>query len=88
MSLLGEPRESWLTRVFRHLGYFVFGVCAGLFPALVVIAAASSHPIPWRLPVCVVLGSGAIFWFVGVLTRGRFLIWLLRAFGREIDSDW
>jgi hypothetical protein len=35
-----------------------------------------------------VLGSGVLFCLLGILTRGRLLIGLLRLFGRDIDGNW
>ena len=85
MSSLGEPPESGFGRMLRYLTYFFFGALLGLFPALLAVAAAGSRSIPWRIPILIVLGSGALFCLLGILTRGRLLSGLLRFFGKDID---
>jgi hypothetical protein len=40
----------------------------------------------WTIPISIVGGSGIVFCLLGILTRGSFLSWLLRLFGKDIDS--
>jgi len=86
MSTLGNSPEGWLGRLLRYFGYFLFGAFLGLLPAAFLIAATSAPHIVWRIPIFIVVGSGLVFCLLGILTRGSFLSWLLRLFGKDIDS--
>ncbi len=87
MSFFGEPPENRFGRVLRYVCYFLFGVFLGLIPAVWLVAATGSSRIAWRIPVLIVLGSGALFCLLGILTRGRLLSGLLRLFGKDIDPN-
>jgi hypothetical protein len=85
MSNLGDFPEDWLSRLLRYFGYFLFGALLGLIPAAFLVAATSAPHIAWRIPIIIVVGSGVVFCLLGILTRGSFLGWLLRLFGKDID---
>ncbi len=86
MSILGDSPEGWLGRLLRYFCYFLFGAVLGLLPAGIAIAATSSQRIVWKVPIFIIAGSGALFCLLGILTKGSYLGWLLRVFGRDIDS--
>lgn len=85
MGYLGEPPEGRFHIVFRCMGYFAFGAFLALIPAAWIVAATSTRNIAWRVPIMIVVGSGLFFCLLGVLTRGRLLIGLLRLLGRHVD---
>jgi len=85
MCAFGDPPEGWFGRLLRYCSYFVFGAFLGLLPAAFLVAATSAPRIVWRVPILIVVGSGLAFCFLGILTRGGVLAWLLRLFGRHID---
>jgi hypothetical protein len=85
MSAIGEPPESWMSRFFRYIGYFIVGAFVGLLPGAFLVAATSARHIAWKIPVLIVFGFGAVFCLLGIVTRGSFLTWLFGLFGRHID---
>jgi len=85
MSTLGDPPEDWLSRLLRYMGYFLFGAFVGLLPAAFLIAATSARHIAWKVPILIVLSLGLVSCLLGILTRGYFLGWLLRFYGKHID---
>ena len=88
MSTPSDSPEGWFGRLVRYFCYFLFGALLGLFPAAFLVAATSAPHIAWRIPILIVLGSGVFFCLLGILSRGRLLVWLLRLLGKKIDSSW
>ena len=86
MSTFSDPPEDWFGRIVRYLGYFLFGVLLGMVPAAFLVAAVASPHIAWKIPIYIVICSGLTFCLLGILTHGRFLGWVLRLFGKNIDS--
>ncbi len=87
MSALGEPPESWLGTLLRSFGYFLVGVFLGLLPAVLCLAVMSApgRHVVWTVPVYMVVASGLLSCLLGVLSGGRFLGWLLRVLGRNVE---
>jgi hypothetical protein len=85
MSTFGDPPEDWVGRILRYCGYFLFGTLLGMLPAGFLVVAVSAPHIAWKIPIYIVVCSGLISCLLGILTHGRFLGWLLRLFGTNID---
>ena len=89
MSRFGGLKETFDVRMLRCIAYFLVGVLFGVLPAILVFAAAEAEDphqhVAWWIPVAVIIGSGALFCAVGILSRGRLLAALLRLLGKEVD---
>ena len=85
MSTFGNSPEGWLGCLLRCLGYFLFGALVGLLPAAFALAASSAKHIGWKLPIAIDLVFGLFFCLLGILTRGSFIRFILRCFGKHID---
>lgn len=85
MATMDDEPESLLACLLRSAVYFVFGALLGLFPGVILFAVTPDTDIAWRILTCVVAVFGGVFCVLGILTRGRIIVSLLRIFGIKID---
>ena len=71
MNAFDEKPEDGLGRSWRYAGYFVLGAFLGLLPATVLVAAASSRHLAWKLAGLIVLGCGLAFSLISLNSTSR-----------------
>ena len=93
MSILGDIPQTKGQKAVRLLCHFALGAFFGLFPALLVVSAATMDPgkndsgIVGIVFLIFCVPPGLIFVALGLVGRGQIIPGLFRLLGRHVDPN-